>query len=169
MPAFASQTRVFVMFKVLIPAAAALGLVAFAAQSQSADPRTDANALPMAWHLSHEGAMAKLAYGVANSDQLAVMMTCAPGDRVAVVYGAVQPVGARLIQTSMSGSAEIDPMTGDLARESRIGLTDPALRSLVEDGALPVRGDAGRGSLPADRSERRMIADFLSYCGSNRA
>lgn len=158
------------MFKVLIPAAAALGLVAFAAQSQSADPLGGAAApQPMAWHLSHEGAMAKLAYGVANSDQLAVMMTCEPGDRTAAVYGAVQPVGARLIQASMSAPVEIDPMTGDLAEESRIGLTDPALRALVEDGALPVRGDAGRGSLPADKTERRMIADFLSYCGSSRA
>ena len=157
------------MFKFLVPAAASLGLVAFAAQSQSADPRSEANVLPMAWHLSHEGEMAKLAYGVANSDQLAVMMTCAPGDRSAVVYGAVQPAGARLIHASMGGPAEIDPMTGELARESRIGLTDPALRSLVEDGALPVKGDAGRGSLPADKTERRMISDFLSYCGSSRA
>lgn len=157
------------MFKVLIPAAAALGLVAFAAQSQSADPLGGAAPQPMAWHLSHEGAMAKLAYGVANSDQLAIMMTCEPGDRTAVVYGAVQPAGARLIQASMSGPAEIDPMTGALAEESRIGLTDPALRNLVEAGALPVLGDAGRGSLPADKTERRMIADFLSYCGSSRA
>lgn len=156
------------MFKVLIPAAAALGLVAFAAQSQSADPMGAAAAQPMAWHLSHEGAMAKLAYGVANSDQLAVMMTCEPGDRTAVVYGAVQPAGARLIQTSMTGAAEIDPMTGDLSRESRIALGDPALRALAEDGALPVVGDGGRGTLPADKTERRMIADFLSYCGSNR-
>ena len=158
------------MFKVLIPAAAALGLVAFAAQSQSADPLNGAAApLPMAWHLSHEGAMAKLAYGVANSDQLAVMMTCEPGDRSAVVFGAVQPEGARLIQASMGGPAELDPMTGELVQESRIGLSDPALRNLVEDGALPVHGDAGRGSLPADKTERRMIADFLSYCGSSRA
>lgn len=156
------------MFKVLIPAAAALGLVAFAAQSQGADPAPGAVAQPMAWHLSHEGAMAKLAYGVANSDQLAVMMTCEPGDRTAVVYGAVQPAGARLIQAAMTGPAEIDPMTGDLSRESRIALGDPALRALVQDGALPVVGDAGRGTLPADKAERRMIADFLSYCGSNR-
>lgn len=158
------------MFKILIPAAAALGLVAFAAQSQSAGPLAGgAAAAPMAWHLSHEGVMAKLAYGVANSDQLAVMMTCEPGDRSAVVYGAVQPAGARLVRASMNGPAEIDPMTGDLARESRIGLTDTALRALVEDGALPVRGDAGQGSLPANRDERRMIAGFLTYCGSSRA
>lgn len=156
------------MFKVLIPAAAALGLVAFAARSQGADPMAVASANPMAWHLSHEGAMAKLAYGVANSDQLAVMMTCEPGDRTAAVYGTVQPVGARLIRASMSGPADIDPMSGGLAEESRIGLSDPALRSLVERGTMPVRGDAGRGSLPADKTERRMIADFLSYCGSSR-
>lgn len=154
------------MFKVLIPAAAALGLVAVAAQSQVVEPQ--GAALPMAWRLSHEGAMAKLAYGVANSDQLAVMMTCEPGDRTAVVYGAVQPAGATLVHAALTGPAEIDPMTGDLARESRIGLGDPALLSLVRQGALPVWGDAGRGELPASKAERRMIQSFLSYCGTTR-
>ena len=70
------------MFKVLIPAAATLALIAAAAQSQSRtraetdlhDPR------PMAWYLTHEGNMARLAYGLANSDQLLIMLTCAPGD-----------------------------------------------------------------------------------------
>ena len=156
------------MFKVLIPAAAALGLAAFAAQSQGVDTMADAAVQPMGWHLSYEGRMAKLAYGVAASDHLAVMMTCAPGDGYAAVYGVVRPTGARLTRTSQGGRAEIDPMTGDLIQDRRISLTDPALRLLVETGALPVRGDAGDGALPADKAERRMIADVLSYCGSSR-
>ena len=58
------------MFKVAIPAVAALALIAVAAQSQAdnADVQIGA-AAPMSWHLSHEGSMAKLAYCMANSDQ----------------------------------------------------------------------------------------------------
>ncbi|MBX3478123.1 MAG: hypothetical protein KF910_10965 [Brevundimonas sp.] len=160
------------MLKTLIPAAAALGLAAFAVQSYGADPATEAaaEASPaMGWHLSHEGTMAKLAYGVANSDQLAIMMTCEPGATQAVVYGEVQPLGARLIQAFMTYPAAIDPMTGGLEAETRIGLNDPALTGLARDGVLPVGGDAGRGVLPATKDERRLAAEFLAYCGARRA
>ena len=84
------------MFKTLIPAVACLGLVAFAAKTQPVVAALDpADAVQtMAWHISTEGEMAKLAYGVANSDQLAMMVTCAPGDATAAVYGDVRPAGA---------------------------------------------------------------------------
>ena len=51
------------MFKALLPAAAALGLIAVAAQSEAvhADAEAEGGAAPMGWHLSHEGSMAKLA------------------------------------------------------------------------------------------------------------
>eukprot|EP01036_Dinobryon_divergens_P054361 gene54361-72643_t len=81
--------RLPLMFKVLIPAVAALGLVAFAAQSRDVAPEVDAQgvmAAPvMGWSVHHEGALAKLAYGVAHSDQLALMVTCMPGDTTAAV------------------------------------------------------------------------------------
>ena len=85
------------MFKFAIPAVAALGLIAVAAHSR-ANNADGANVVPMSWHLSHEGSMAKLAYGVANSDQLALMRTCAPGQAQAIVYGEVQPASPRLIR-----------------------------------------------------------------------
>ncbi|HEX8661074.1 MAG TPA: hypothetical protein VF686_04345, partial [Brevundimonas sp.] len=100
------------MLKFAIPAVAALGLIAFAAQSQAtnSDARTGA-AAPMAWHLSHEGDLAKLAYGVANSDQLALMLTCEPAQAQAVVYGDVKPAGPRVQKASMRAVA-IDPLSG---------------------------------------------------------
>ncbi|GAA0199910.1 hypothetical protein GCM10010203_59220 [Actinomadura yumaensis] len=158
------------MFKVLIPAAAAIVLVAFAAKPQATEPSApmSAETPAMAWHLSHEGAMAKLAYGVANSDQLALMVTCSPGDRTAVVYGDVQPDTPRLMTVS-HGPSLIDPLTGGDATESRLSLQDASLKGLADHGLMRVQGYAGQFDLTADKAERRMIADFLAYCGSSRA
>lgn len=159
------------MFKFAIPAVAALGLIAVAAQSRATDAAPEAGpgpvmAAPMGWHLSHEGSMAKLAYGVANSDQLALMMTCEPGQAQAIVYGEVQPVSPRLVKASME-SAAIDPLGGGLADEARIPLRAPALQKLARSGKLTVEGDAGHFELTADDKEQRLVAQFFAYCGTD--
>lgn len=154
------------MFKVLLPAAAALGLIAAGAHTLPQDAVASTDASAMGWHVSYEGDMAKLAYGMANSDQLAVMITCAPGDRTAVVYGDVQPRSPRLTRAG-GGPAEIDPLTGGDAIETRIGLGDPVLTRLASTGALAVQGDAGTFDLPATRAEQRTAQAFLAYCGSS--
>ena len=155
------------MFKFAIPAVAALGLIAVAAQSRATDAAPDAVApTPMGWHLSHEGSMAKLAYGVANSDQLALMMTCEPGQAQAVVYGDVQPASPRLIKASMNDAA-IDPLSGGLADEARISLDAPVLQKLAHSGKLVVEGDAGHFELTAKGDERRLVRQFFAYCGSS--
>ncbi|WAC59195.1 hypothetical protein [Brevundimonas sp. SL130] len=176
------------MFKVLIPAAAAIALVAFAAGAPSSESfaAQPAAASAMRWHLSHEGAMAKLAYGVENSDQLALMVTCSPGDSTAVVYGDVQPDTPRpgdstavvygdvqpdtprLIAASQ-GPSPIDPLSDGDAAETRLSLHDASLTGLVSTGLMQVRGEAGAFALRAGADERRMIAGFLTYCGSSRA
>lgn len=153
------------MFKVLVPAVAALGLVAFAAKTQDwshddAEPSAGSVAVGamaqpvMGWHLSYEGSMAKLAYGVENSDQLAMMVTCAPGDRSAVVYGDVLPASPRLAQASLGAPED----------EARIAVTDPALLSLARNGVMPVVGEAGPTRIHASDAERRVVSGFLSYC-----
>lgn len=154
------------MFKIAIPAVAALGLIAFAAQSQATNLDVQNSPAPMGWHLSHEGSLAKLAYGVENSDQLALMMTCERGQTQAVVYGDVQPASARVIRASMESA--IDPLSGDLSREARISVRDPALQQLIRNGKLAVEADAGRFELPANPAERRLIGEFFAYCGSDR-
>lgn len=157
------------MFKILLPAAAALGLVAVAAQSQGAASAPEMTQPVMSWTLHNEGDLAKLAYGVPNSDQLAVMVTCAPGDRLATVYGDVRLETAQVIQASYSEPRSIDPLSGGLAEEVRVAVNDPSLIRLAERGRLTVEGDAGRFSLPADEEERRLVSDFLAYCGAGRA
>ncbi|MDP1914359.1 hypothetical protein [Brevundimonas sp.] len=154
------------MLKIAIPAVAALGLIAFAARSQATNLDVQTGAAPMGWHLSHEGSLAKLAYGVENSDQVALMMTCERGQTQATVYGDVQPASPRLIKTSTA--AAIDPLGGELAAETRISVRDPALRQLARSGKLAVEADAGQFELSANPAERRLIGDFFAYCGSER-
>ena len=156
------------MFKFAIPAVAALGLIAVAAQSRATDaaPEAGVTPIPMGWHLSHEGAMAKLAYGVANSDQLALMLTCEPGQAQAIVYGDVQPASPRLVKASMKAEA-IDPLGGGLADEARIPLGAPVLQKLAHSGKLTVEGDAGHFELTARGDERRLVREFFAYCGSD--
>ena len=145
------------MFKILIPAVASLGLLAFAAKTQpmaAVDAPHAAEA--MAWHLSQEGEMAKLAYGVANSDQLAMMVTCAPGDATAAVYGDVRPLAAEA-----DDSAAMD--------EARISLADADLQGLASRGAMRVVGDGGAFLVRASARERTGIGQFLAYCSHKTA
>lgn len=154
------------MLKFAIPAVVALGLIAFAAQATNSDVQT--GVAPMGWHLSHEGDLAKLAYGVANSDQLALMMTCGPGQAQAALYGDVKPAGPRVHKASMT-SAAIDPLSGGLEDEVRLSIDDPALKQLARRGKLAVEGDAGAFELTANRDERKLIDDFFAYCGNRQA
>jgi len=155
------------MIRFALPALAALGFIAFAAQTRATPPAAGGEPA-MGWHLSQEGATAKLAYGVADSDQLALMLTCQPGQGAAVVYGDVAPARARLSHAALA-SAPIDPLSGDLDEESRIGLRDPALTGLVRTGRMPVIGEAGTFDLTATPAERRAIGEFIAYCGSSTA
>ena len=156
------------MLKFAIPAVAALGLIAFAARSQATNPDARTDVAPMGWHLSHEGDLAKLAYGVANSDQLALMMTCEPGQAQAVLYGDVKPLGPRIRKASMDVAA-LDPLSGGLEDEVRLSVEDPSLTQLARRGKMAVEGDAGAFELTATRDERRLIDNFFAYCGNRQA
>lgn len=154
------------MLKSAMPAAVAIVLITFAARSQATDADAQGSIAPMGWYLSHEGSLAKLAYGVESSDQLALMMTCEPGAAEATVYGEVRPAGPRPVR--MSTASAIDPLSGGLADEMRISLLDPALQRLATGGRLAVEAEAGAFELSASPAERRLIGDFFAYCGSYR-
>ena len=155
------------MLKSLLPAATALSLAALAGQAMTTAP-----ALPgqgaAGWHLLHEGSMAKLAYGLADSDQVALMLTCSPGDRTAVVYGDTQPRSPALAPIAQ-GPQPIDPLSDGEADETRLPLSDTALTGLARGGRMAVQTEAGAQQIRANRAERRMVQGFLSYCASSRA
>ena len=155
------------MLKFALPATAALALIAVAAQSSATDQNDDTRLGGMGWHLSEEPGLAKLAYGVANSDQLALLITCERGSAQAVVYGEVKPVGPQIVRASMA--APIDPLGGDLIEEVTLSATAPVLQRLKTSGRLQVEGEAGQFELRANRAERRAIDAFFAYCASGRA
>ncbi|GAA0655546.1 hypothetical protein GCM10009101_32040 [Brevundimonas lenta] len=142
-------------------------MIAAAAHSSASNSDVQTVSGEMGWHLTHEAGMAKLAYGVENSDQLALMMTCEQGGSLATVYGDVQPASPRLIHTAMTSA--IDPLSGGLADEARISTRDPAMRDLARKGKLAVEGDAGTFELTATPKERRLIGEFFAYCGNDHA
>lgn len=155
------------MLKSLLPAAAALSLAVLAGQAMTTAPAVPGQGAP-GWRLLHEGPMAKLAYGLADSDQVALMLTCSPGDRTAVVYGDTQPQSPALTLASM-GPQPIDPLSDGEAYEARLPLTDAALTGLAHGGRMAVQTEAGEQQIRASRAERRMVQSFLGYCASSRA
>jgi len=145
------------MFKILIPAVACLGLLTFAAKTQALadDARPEVQAA-MGWHISLEGRAAKLAYGLANSDHLAIMVICSPGEAEALVYGNVRP-----------GPTHTNDMSG--MDETPISLKDPTLRRLADRGSITVHGVDGTYPISATPVERRAIGHFLEYCARKSA
>ena len=155
------------MLKSLLPAAAALSLAVLAGQALTSAPAAPGEGVA-GWHLLHEGAMAKLAYGLTDSDDVALMLTCSPGDRTAVVYGDSQPRSPALTPAAL-GPQPIDPLSDGEAFESRLPLTDTALTGLARSGRIAVQTEAGDDHIRATRAERRLVQSFLGYCASSHA
>lgn len=155
------------MLKIALPAVAAIGLVAFAAQTMATDASTAPEVIEgMGWHVNYDGHEARLFYGVANSDQLAVMMSCRVGKGEIVTMGAVQPVAAR---SAGSVEPDIDPLSGDLIEMRALSADDPAMTRLAHRGRLDVEGDTRRFDLAATPGERQSISAFLDDCGTRSA
>lgn len=155
------------MHKIALPAVAALGLAAFAAQTMATDTQVVPKGVEgMAWHVNHDGPEARLFYGVANSDQLAVMMSCRMGDGEIVTMGAVHPVAAR---SASSLEADIDPLSGDLIEMRALSADDRAMTRLVRAGHLAVEGSERSFVLSATPTERQSIRAFLDDCGTRSA
>ncbi|MEN5147597.1 hypothetical protein [Brevundimonas diminuta] len=149
------------------PVLAVLALAAVAGQAMTRAPQP-AEAQAAGWHVLREGPLAKLAYGAPDSDHLALMLTCMPGEGAAVVYGDIQPRSATLQQASLAPDP-VDPLSGGEAFEARLSLDDAALTGLARDGRMPVLTEAGERRLTATRDEQRLIQGFLGYCASGRA
>ena len=168
------------MFKILIPAVAALGLVAHAAQSYTAEsgavsvpvallaetPVDVAPAAPaMDWHFHTEGDTAKLAYGIANSDQLVLMLSCKTGEDTIATLGSVRADA----DTATDETAYTDPMTGSILHESEIDRHDAALAELAATGKMAVISDQGKMTLGQASADVQAVKAFFASCGSASA
>jgi hypothetical protein len=165
------------MFKILIPAVAALGLVAHAAQSYTADDGvaaapialvadTQVDVAPAApamdWHFHTEGDTAKLAYGVANSDQLVLMLMCTQGeDRISALGSVRAEANSATDQTSYQ-----DPMTGGILHEAEIARNDAALADLAATGKMTVVSEQGKVAIGSDKADQEAVKAFFASCGT---
>mgnify|MGYP000244664708 CR=1 FL=1 len=165
------------MLKILIPAVAALGLVAHAAQSHTAGdsapvvPVKTVAATPvdvapvMDWHFHNDGDTAKLAYGIANSDQLVMMLTCEAGKDTIATLGSVRAIA----RTAANETSYEDPMTGSVLHESDINSDDAAMTELAETGSMRVFSARGQVALGSDAADTSAVKAFFAYCGSAAA
>lgn len=161
-------------------AGAGLAVAALVAQPDvvAAEPQPQAPAMtetvahaPVGWHLVQEGDQAKLAYGVANTDQILVMFACAAGDRSVQVFGLAAPETDSVRFTSAARTTdvgvetELDPMSGSAMIETALPLSAAALQGFRETGRLTLTSDDGR-SVPAHavQSEHADVRAFFDHC-----
>ncbi len=154
------------MQRIMLPALAlAVAVMATQANISNASKPQDDGA---GWHLLYEGPMAKLVYGVADSDQVALMLTCTPGDHRLALFGDVEPDTPRLQPASL-GPTAIDPLSQGTAWEMHLAMDDEVLAGLAHQGVMPVRSEGEVLTLTANRAEQKMVRDFLGYCAVRHA
>ncbi|MBN8551947.1 MAG: hypothetical protein J0L52_03505 [Caulobacterales bacterium] len=126
---------------------------------------------PIGWHLVHQGDQARLAYGIADSDQILVMFSCAAGDQQVHVFGQAAPEtrSVRLTSASLTSDiavvTEMDPLSGVPVIEAEIPLRSAALRGFRENGRLTLTAGDGRAILAhAMQAELASVQVFFEHC-----
>lgn len=141
-------------------------LVACAHQGEA--PTSD-----MAWSLHHaEGEGAKLAFGQPASDNLLLMMTCAPRSgsvRVSVATSADQGPNAIILRSdgrvsNLSAQALPGMGEGSSLIEAETRVTDPALASFARTGDISVIQNGRHAVLPVRSGERAAVEAFFAEC-----
>ena len=126
----------------------------------------------MAWSLQHsEGEGAKLAFGQPSSDNVLIMMTCAPqSGQVLVSLTAEADAAPDIELVSRTTHSRLDGETapamgeGAILIEAETGLSDPALASFARTGDLAVLEAGRRATLPVRAAERETVRDFFAAC-----
>lgn len=125
----------------------------------------------LSWNYFFDGQEAKLAYGRPNSDEVGLMMTCAPHSGSVLVSSDATAGQPRLIlvsgksKSTLSGSAEVDPLTGTTQAHAAASLRDAALRGFARSGKLSVERDGRSLEMPASLGDRDAVRRFFSACG----
>jgi hypothetical protein len=127
----------------------------------------------MAWSLHHaEGEGAKLAFGQPSSDNVLLMMTCAPRSgavRVSLATSADEIPGAIALESGgrtsrLSGQALPGVGEGSALLEAEARATDPTLTSFARTGDLSVVQNGRNAVLPVRSGERETVKAFFAEC-----
>ncbi len=127
----------------------------------------------MAWSLHHaEGEGAKLAYGQPSSDNVVLMMTCAPRSGsvlVSVTYTQDAVPGQVALESkgkvsSLKGQALPGMSEGSAIIEAETRATDPTLTSFARTGDIAVIQNGRNANLPVRSAEHETVKAFFSEC-----
>lgn len=149
----------------VIGAVCATALVGSCLHNQSMEPQG------MAWtsyHTLEEGA--KLAYGAPNSDNVVLMLTCAPGSReVRLSTHASGPDKAIILKSGRADSAipatAVETGLGHGAfLEARAHPGDPALRAFARTGELALVEPGRTLKMKASGAEKAQVSAFFQTC-----
>ncbi len=123
------------------------------------------------WHLVREGDDAKLAYGIAGTDQVLVMLRCAAGSDQVEVFGQITPetravrLSSAALSTTTTVVPQADPLTGGTIMHTNLPSNADALKGFRESGRLALTPDQA-SSVPAHavRAEMPQIRAFFDHC-----
>ena len=123
-------------------------------------------------YFQHEGGDAKLAYGLANSDDVGLMLQCAKGSgRVQVSDVARDPKRTALILASLGRQSQLNAhVQADSDSAGTILVADtradiPALTGFRATGLMQVRAGGFGYDITANPAERVAVARFFAACG----
>ncbi|MFZ4166955.1 hypothetical protein [Brevundimonas sp. NPDC058933] len=160
----------------VIPAFAALALAGCAATPKSglADAADGAPA-PAAgydWHLNADDQEASLSYGMAETDDVPLDLSCRPGSGALQILQTVAEGHPRVIALESGGDTETYPAKAEpSAMHDGIDLTavarttDPVFLRFRKLGWLATYGPDYRTPLVAQRGSDQQIDRFFTLCG----
>jgi hypothetical protein len=116
---------------------------------------------------------AKLAYGLANSDELSLMLQCRKGSgsvQVFELYGAPKSGPLSLVSGGhalmLNGKAERQDGPGDGAVTAMAEASSPTFAAFKTTGKMQVSGAGYRYQVEAKSDDRGEVGRFFAACGT---
>jgi hypothetical protein len=148
--------------------AASVGVLGCSHQDEQAAVQTT---LPVTYgfHFLDEGENAKLAYGQANSDDVALMLQCAKGSSRVEVSDVIRSAPAPTLTLNAGGAksdvkVEVQPGPGVSIAVGEAPLAAPALKAFRRSGAVQVSYAGLSYAVSAKPQEQRSVERFFSVC-----
>lgn len=122
------------------------------------------------WVTVVEDGGARLAFGMPNSDEVALTLGCKPHAGRLTVTGPLEPGSSKLVLVSDGARAEItgparpDPESGLNMITGAAGPRDAAFAAFARTGRLARADPSGTTALPALGRAQGMVRAFLDHC-----
>ena len=159
----------------LAPAMATLALAACAPTASQLTAVSSGAPAPVAgydWHFNADAEEASLSYGMAETDDVPLDLSCRPGSGALQILQAVAKDHPRVIALESGGDTETYPAKAepsalhdglDLTADART--TDPVFLRFRKLGWLATYGPDQRTPLVAQRGSEQQIDRFFTLCG----